>query len=344
MTAKIRDLARQLNLSITTISRALDGYPDVSTETRQRVIQAAREMGYEPSYAARHLRRQRADAIGYVLPSEAPQFSDPFSASFLTGLCDEAASNQIDIMISSAPPQSDQEMQQYQRWVQSKRVDGVILNRIRKQDWRIQYLAANHIPFVVLGKENAASEYPCVYADDRAGFKELIAHLAQQGRRRIAFIGADPDLIVHAERFASFQQALNTSGLSFIPELVRQSDLSETGGYHTTLQLLALPQPPTAILCANDLTAIGALHAVQEAGLTAGKDVAVAGYDGIQESEYTTPPLTTLAQPTYDMARQTVLMLTSLIQGVSLPQKQVVFQPHLILRASTQGQAGVTRR
>jgi LacI family transcriptional regulator len=87
----------------------------------------------------------------------------------------------------------------------------------------------------------------------------------------------------------------------------------------------------------NDLTAIGALHAVQEAGLAAGKDVAVAGYDGIQEAEFTTPPLTTLAQPTYDMARQTVQMLTGLIQGAPLLQKQVVFQPRLILRASTQG-------
>lgn len=337
MTAKIRELAYKLNLSITTVSRALDGYPDVSKETRQRVIQAAREIGYEPSYAARHLRRQRADAIGFVLPSEAPQFSDPFSASFLTGLCDEAASSQIDIMISSAPPQSDQEKQQYQRWVQSKRVDGVVLNRIRTQDWRIQYLAANHIPFVTLGKENAESEYPCVYADDRAGFRELIAHLAQQDRRHIAFIGTDPDLVVHAERFTSFQLGLSAAGLPFIPELVRQSDLSETGGYNTALQLLALPQPPTAILCGNDLTAIGALHAVQKAGLTVGKDIAIAGYDGIQESEYTNPPLTTLAQPTYDMARQTVLMLTSLIQGIPLTQNQIMFQPRLILRASTQG-------
>ncbi|NMB89619.1 MAG: LacI family transcriptional regulator, partial [Chloroflexi bacterium] len=136
MPITIRELAEKLNLSITTVSRALDGYRDVAEETRQRVVQEAKEMGYEPSYAARQLRRKRTDAIGYILPTHAPQFSDPFYSDFLAGLCDETAQQQYDLTISSCPPDSEQEESQYHRWVQSQRVDGLVLNRVRLQDWR----------------------------------------------------------------------------------------------------------------------------------------------------------------------------------------------------------------
>ena len=116
MPVTIRDLAKKLNLSITTVSRALDGYADVSAETRQRVIQAAEEMGYQPSYIARNLRKRRSGSIGYILPTALPQFSDPFYTGFLTGLCDESATRRIDLLVASAPPGTRQEQEQYRRW------------------------------------------------------------------------------------------------------------------------------------------------------------------------------------------------------------------------------------
>ncbi len=104
MTITIRDLARTLDLSITTVSRALDGYDDVAKETRRRVVEAAQQMGYVPSAAARQLRRKRTDAVGFILPTSSPQFSDPFSANFITGLCDEVASQRLDMMVTSCRP------------------------------------------------------------------------------------------------------------------------------------------------------------------------------------------------------------------------------------------------
>ena len=331
----IRDLAKILNLSITTVSRALDGYSDVSEKTRERVMRAAQEMGYSPSSAARQLRRRRSDAIGYILPTSSPRFSDPFYATFLAGLCDEAAAHQIDLIVSSSPPDSNLEKAMYKRWFQSLRVDGMVLNRIRLQDWRINYLSENKVPFVTLGRLPSNQGYPFILVNERGGFERLVTHLVQKGHKRLAYIGASPNLMIQVERFAGYKMGLELSGLSYDGKLVLRGNLTEEGGYSAAQKLLALPDPPTAILGCNDSTAIGILKAAQELGLQVGKDLAVTGYDGIQETAYTNPPLTTLRQPTYEIARRLAGMLISLTNGNDLIEPQVVIEPDLILRESS---------
>ena len=335
MSITIRDLAEKLNLSITTVSRALDGYSDVSEETRKRVIEAAQMLGYEPSYAARQLRRKRTDAIGYILPNSSPSFSDPFNVNFLTGLCDEAAVQELDLMVTSCPSESEQEKHQYRRWVQSRRVDGIILNRTRINDWRIGYLSENAVPFVTLGKENPEAAYPHIEISDTQGVMDLVTHLVQKGHRRIAFIGSAPNLVIHIDRFNGYMSGLEAARFPFDPELVEPGDLSEAGGYSAARKLLALPDPPTAILGINDLTALGILQAAKEKGLYVGTELAIAGYDGIKETQYTNPPITTLHQPTYEIARELSRMLVKVIKGEKLEDNCVTIKPKLIIRAST---------
>jgi LacI family transcriptional regulator len=332
----IRDLAHKLNLSITTVSRALDGYNDVSAATRQRVIHAAQEMGYSPSSAARQLRRRRSDAIGYILPTSSPRFSDPFYATFLAGLCDEAAEHQIDLIVSSSPPDSDLEKAMYQRWFQSLRVDGMVLNRIRLQDWRIDFLAENKVPFVTLGRLPSHADCPYVLVNERGGFERLVTHLVQKGHKRLAYIGASPDLMIQVERFAGYKRGLELAGLPYDGKLVLRGNLTEEGGYSAAQKLLALPDRPTAILGCNDLTAMGILKAAQESGLQVGTDLAVAGYDGIQETAYTNPPLTTLRQPTYEISRRLAAMLISVTKGEPISDPHITLEPELILRSSTE--------
>jgi LacI family transcriptional regulator len=336
MSVTIRDLAKKLNLSITQVSRALGGYKDVSETTREKVIEAAREMGYEPSYAARQLRRQRTDAIGYILPTSSPQFSDPFYANFLAGLCDEAAKHHLDVVVTSCPPGSDQEEALYQHWLQSARVDGMVLNRIRAKDWRVEYLAENRMPFVTLGLPETSRNFPSLRVNERGGFERLVQHLKDQGHRRIAFIGGPAELVVAAERSGGYLQGLKSAGLEYDEQLITQTDLTEEGGTLSACQLLALPNPPTAILGCNDQIAIGALRAAKEAGYKVGKEFAIAGYDGIHEAAYTDPPLTTLSQPTYEIARRLVNMLVAVINHQPLEQSRFELEPELILRASTE--------
>jgi LacI family transcriptional regulator len=335
MPITIRNLAKKLNLSITTVSRALDGYADVSAETRQRVIQAAEEMGYRPSYIARNLRKRRSDSIGYILPTASPQFSDPFYTSFLTGLCDESATRRIDLLVASAPPSTRQEQEQYQRWVLSGRVDGVVLNRIRRQDWRIEFLEEQKLPFAGLGTSLSSELYPRVEVDERGGMTRLTRHLIEQGHRRIAFIGGPAELSLQFERSGGYRRALQEAGIMHDPQLEVEGDLSEQRGYELALQLLNSPAPPTALIGCNDLTALGAHRAAKDMNLNIGEEIAIAGFDGLPETEFIAPPITTLVQPTYEIARRLAGLLIDQINGAVLECIVERIEPILELRAST---------
>lgn len=344
MVTTIRDVARRLNLSITQVSRALDGYDDVAEETRRLVINTAHEMGYVPNQAARQLRRRRSDTIGYILPADAPRFSDPFFAEFIAGLGDEAVDHGYDLLVSTAPPGSPTERQAYERWTHGRKVDGLILNRMHLQDWRVQYLAQVQFPFVTLERSLDSYDYPSVEVNGRLWFRVLIDHLASLGHRRIAYIGASPDLKIQADRFSGYQDGLQAHGLALDATLVRHGDLTAEGGYLAGQVLLNLPEPPSAIACVDDTTAIGVLHAASERGWVVGQNLAVAGFDGIEGFEHTQPPLTTINQPVYQIARRLVQMLAAQITGEPLADKNVMIEPVLEIRPSTVGHRNNQKR
>jgi LacI family transcriptional regulator len=337
MTVTIRDVAKRLNLSITTVSRALDGYDDVAEGTRVLVVKTAQEMGYEPNRAARQLRRKRSDTIGYILPAHRPQFSDPFFSEFIAGLGDEAARNNFDLLVSISPPDHPDEHRLYQRWLHGHKVDGFVLNRMRLYDWRVRFLAENHFPFVTLERSLEPVDQTCVIVDGTKGFRVLVEHLIHLGHRRIAYIGGSPYLKIQADRIAGYQVALYENNLEVIPGLIVESDLTQEGGYQAALTLLRRANPPTAIACINDLTAIGALHAAHELGYRPGEDLAIAGFDGIAESAYSEPPLTTVNQPIYEIACKLVRLLVDRIMGSSTAVSEIWIEPELIIRASTVG-------
>jgi len=344
MTITIRDVASRLNLSITTVSRALDGYDDVAEETRQLVIQTAHAMGYVPNQAARQLRRRRSDAIGYILPADKPRFSDPFFAELIAGLGDEASANNFDLLVASAPPGSPVEQQAYERWTHGRKVDGIVLNRMHLYDWRVQYLAAAQFPFVTLERSLDPFEYPSVEVDGRRWFGALTDHLASLGHRRIAYIGATPELKIQADRLAGYQDSLQRHGLAYQADWVVVGDLTSEGGYRAARSLFDLPTPPTAIACIDDMTAIGALHAARDLGIPVGQELAIAGFDGIEGFEHTQPPLTTINQPVYQIARQLVQMLVQQITGRPAREPRIEIEPVLEIRPSTTGYTQLAKR
>jgi LacI family transcriptional regulator, galactose operon repressor len=337
MTVTIRDIAKKLGLSIGAVSRALDGYPDISEETRQRVVEAAKEMGYVPNQAARHLRRQKADAIGYILPASTPRFTDPFFSEFIAGLGDETSQHPYDLLISIASPGEELEKRIYQDWAHSRKVDGFILTHMHLNDWRVSYLSEIRTPFTALESISEAGEFPRVEVNRQGGMLELIDHLCRQGFHRIAYLGGPSELQIQAALYEGYLRGLERNGLDFHQGLVSFGDLTCVGGYEASKRLLSIANPPDAIVCINDESAFGVLHAAHEMNLSMGKDLAVAGFDGVQETKFTEPPLTTLDIPVYDIARQLVKMLVSEIQGVKIPEHQVVYQPRLLVRESTGG-------
>jgi LacI family transcriptional regulator len=336
MSVTIKDVAKRLNLSITTVSRALDGYGDVAEETRARVRQTAKEMGYVPNRVARQLRRQRSETIGYILPALRPRFNDPYFSEFIAGLGDESAEHNIDLLVSTAPPGDESERELYQKWVQGRRVDGFILNRMHLQDWRVQYLSRNGLAFVTLERTLDPCEFNFIELDGQAGMMSMISHLVGLGHRRIAYIGAPSYLTLQANRFAGYREGLVSEGIPVETSLIVEGDMTRAGGYRCGISVLEISKPPTAIVCVNDLTAIGVLHAAHEKNLVVGCDLAISGFDGIEETEHTHPALTTLVHPIYDIARRLVKMLIQELSGEPVSESKVRITPELVVRGSTQ--------
>jgi LacI family transcriptional regulator len=332
MRPTIRDVAKKLNLSITTVSRALDGYDDVADETRQLVIETARQMDYVPNRAARQLRRQQAETMGFIIPSISKRFDEAFFTEFIAGLGDELSTHNLDLLVSNAMTE-DGEHNLYHRWVNSHKVDGFILNRIYKHDWRINYLSQEEIPFVALGKSHDKVAYPCIRIDGSDTCLHLVQHICDNGFSRFAFVGGPRDLLDHMERLHWLKVALKKCSLHVDLDVV-STDMSSTAGYEATRLLLMSAMPPDAILCVNDEVAFGALHAAHEQRLTVGKDIAIVGFDGVQDAKHSEPPLTTLDIPVFDIARQLVDMLLKTIAGEAV-ESPVFIQPALLIRPST---------
>jgi LacI family transcriptional regulator len=188
---------------------------------------------------------------------------------------------------------------------------------MRLQDWRIGYLSREGIPFVSFGRSLMEEKAPHVGVDGRAGIRELVGHLVSQGHRRIAFIAAPKDLTLAPDRLDGYRDGLSDAG------------------YEAAKELLERVPPPTAIVGANDLSALGAMRAAQERGMAIGRELAIAGFDGIEASEHSHPALTTVYQPVYEIGRRVCSMLISIIEGEAYSDTETLIKPTLMIRQST---------
>jgi LacI family transcriptional regulator len=331
----LKDLAAHLGLSITTVSRALAGYSDVAESTRQRVRQAADEMGYLPDVTARRLQSGRTDTLGFIIPTHGPRFSDPFFSELLSGIGNEAARHNLDLLVSTRPPDSDEERSTYRRMAGSRLVDGLLVVRTRATDWRIQYLTEIGFPFVAFGRSDLDLDFYWVDEDGRLGLELVTQHLVDLGHRRLGFIAAPASLMFCRKRRRGVEAAIKRHGLLMPEEYIVHGDLTQRSGVRAMNQLLDLDEPPTAVIACNDLMALGAMSAAQKRGLVVGRDIAVTGFDDIPLAEHAHPSLTTVRQPIYDIGRRTCDMLVRLIRGESLAERHVLLQPELVVRESS---------
>jgi LacI family transcriptional regulator len=333
MPVTLKDIARRVGYSITTVSRALAGYDDVAESTRQLILETAADMGYHPNVTARRLQRQRTDTIGFVIPTHGPRLSDPFFSELLTGIGNYSAEHELDLLVSTQAP-GPEEMKTYERIVRERRVDGLLVVRTRHQDQRIAYLVDQDFPFVAFGRSDVGADFPYVDVDGRAGVRQLAQHLIDLGHRRIAYIAAPSNLMFATHRMAGYQEALAANSLALDEELVTVGELTQRSGRAAGYDLLTRPLRPTAIIASNDLMALGVISAAQGLGLTVGRDVAVAGFDDVPLAEDAHPPLTTVRQPIYEIGQRICGMLIRLLQGEILEEQHVILQPQLIVRKS----------
>ncbi len=334
MAVTLKDIASRVGKSVTTVSRALNDYDDVSADTKALIRHVAEEMGYTPNILAQRLRKRRADTIGLILPTFGPRFSDPFFSEFIAGIGNQAAELGFDLLVSTRPP-GDKEMLAYQANIRGQRVDGFILVRTRRRDARIAYMLEAGFPFVAFGRTENHQAFPFVDEDGEYGMRMIVRHLTQEGHGRLAFIAAPDDLMFAHHRLQGFRAGLREAGIPIEEALVVQGDLSEKGGYEQARRLLDRPSPPTAIAACNDLMALGAISAARERGLVVGRDIAITGFDDIPMAEHSSPPLTTVHQPIYQIGQMVCQMLVGLLQGGEIEQDHIILKPSLVIRQSS---------
>ena len=334
MPATLKDIAERVGKSVPTVSRALGGFEDISPETRAEVQRVARELGYEPSATAMNLKKQRTDNITLILPTEArPRFSDPFFSEFVEGVVDQAARYRLDLAVATNV--GEDECATYLKYIRSRRTDGFIVMRTRRQDARIDLLRNQDVPFVAFGRTDGDNDFHLVDEDGIYGVRQVVDHLVALGHRRLAFIAEPLYLTKSHHRLQGFREGLTAHGLPHVPALVAEANFRQTSGRQAAKMLLDLALPPTAIVACNDLLALGAINEAQARGLVVGRDISITGFDDIMLAEYIHPSLTTMHQPAHEMGELVVDLLVKVIQKQPVGEKQVIRLPNLIVRESS---------
>jgi len=334
MTVTLRDVAQHVGKSVTTVSRALADYSDVSPLTKEAVQAAVQELGYVPNITARQLQKQRTDTLGLLLPEVNLRFSDPFFSEFLSAVVEQAKVHGFDLLVTTHAS-ADDEVETYLQYIRSRRVDGFILVRMSRTDPRIALLQEHNYPFVAFGQMEGTSNFPFVDEDSEFGIRLIIDHLIALGHNRIGAIMEPTKLSKSWFRLQGFINGLKVNGVDYDETLVVEGGFRQRSGQLLGAQLLDLPNPPTAIVAGNDLIALGAINAAYERGLKVGKDVSITGFDDIALAAYVNPPLTTLHQPVRKIGTQLCDMLIKIITQESLSQRQIIHSPQLVVREST---------
>ncbi len=329
----LKELSRRLGLSMTTVSRALNGYSDVSPRTRERVVSMARELGYAPNATARRLSSGRSETIGFVPQSLAAYYGNPYFADLLAGIGETLHAANFDLVLACVP-EGEAPLDVCRKLVEGRRVDGLILDRTFTADPRVEYLAGRGFPFATLGRDRQAARHAFVDLDGERALEMATMRLLELGHREIAFIAADPRFNFVRERLAGYRRALARAGIVPRRELLRHDGFGEEAGARAARALMRLRPRPTALLCIEDLTAIGAMRALRGLGLRPGREVSVIGYNDIPLARVAEPPLSTIRMPIRDAGRRLAAMVLALLDGADPGELQEIWEPELILRES----------
>jgi LacI family transcriptional regulator len=332
----LEEIARLAGVSRSTVSRVVNGDRRVSDAARARVQNVIRDNDYHPNAAARGLASRRMRVLGLLITkSVGGLFSDPFYPLLVQGTAD--ACNDADHTLSMLMDTSDDGHavpQLYQRVIRGRLVDGLILACHAVDDPLVPRLQADHIPFVLVGRHPGA-EVSFVDVDSRGAAREAVAHLLGHGYRRIAMICGQPHLIASIDRHAGYVTALQEAAVPPEPSRVVFADFTQRGGHRAMQRLLAdRGALPEAVFAASDALAFGAMAAIREAGLRVPEDIAVVGFDGLEEGNRSDPPLSTVCQPAIELGREAVRMLLTLIADPAQTPIQRYLPTHLIVRRS----------
>lgn len=325
----IKDIARVAKVSHPTVSRALRNSPLVNPRTAERIRAIASKAGYQASAVARGLVMRQTRTIGLVVTT----IADPFISGVVQGIEQTARDLGYSIMLadSNADPVREQKIAQS---FAEQRLDGIVVTSSRVGALYLPMLEAMRVPIILVNNQYPGPFVHAVMIKNVEGARAAVSHLVQLGHRRIAYIGDQFGYQSDVERMTGYREALETACIPFEPELVVHGDSKTEAAIGAVNRLLDLEQPPTALCCYNDMTALGAMHAIHLSGLRVPEHISVTGFDDLFFAPYTQPPLTTVRQPVYRMGQLAMENLMKLISGKK-SVATVKVDAELVIRQST---------
>lgn len=333
----LKDLALEVNRSVTTVSRALAGFSDVSPETITLVRETAARLGYVPNIQARRLQKQSSETIGVVAPVYSRGYAEPFFSQFLSGIGEAASIEGYDLLVTYSQKE-DNEADVYRKLVTERKVDGFVLYRTLIDDPRVNYLKSINFPFAIFGQAGSADEYDYIDEDGAYAMMLVAEHLMQKGHVKVACLCPSLLLMAASTRIASLSTEIERRGM--ILDKIVEGCFDQKDGYNETMKVLSSQNAPTAIVCFNDTIAFGAINAIKDKGLRVGTDIAVTGFDDIPMAKYYRPPLTTIRQPIQAIGKKVTELLfvhlKDLKEGKEHSPRQILLKPELIERSSTE--------
>ncbi len=343
----LRELSRHLGLSPTTVSRALNGYPEVSEETRERVKAAAQRHNYHPNSRAIRLATGRAMAVGHVIPvATRHEMVNPVFADFIAGAAEVYARAGFDMLLTMVADGGEEKI--YRDLHARGNVDGVIVHAPRQDDPRIRLLSELGLPFVVHGR-STGSEIPYSWVDvnNRRAFQRATGFLLDLGHQRIALINGLEFMDFALRRRAGYEEALRERGLACDPSLMFSDEMTEGRGYSAAIAMLSLDQPPTAFLVSSMISGLGVRRAIEEQGMKMGRQVSVIIHD--DELSYfrngEKMPIFTATRSSVRQAGQIAAdALLGLIADQALPRFEHLLEADLIIGQSTGPALQMVRR
>lgn len=334
----LRDLAEHLGLSPATVSRALNGFPEVGEKTRLRVLEASERLHYKPNSSAKRLATGKSGMVGMIFRAGQNMLVDAHFVDFLAGLSTGLAEREIDLLVHTAT--LGQLSTHYKRVVASGSVDGMIVSAPTIGDDRITALLERNFPFVVHGRTADRVPYGFFDIDNEGAFAAATGLLADLGHRRIALINGPAGLAFTAQREAGFRRVTGARGVAIPDRFVTHDEMSEDLGYRRAAAMLSGTEgpPPTAFLCSSTLMALGVIRASAEHSLRIGTDISIIAHDDVLphlRSEHFSPALTVTRSPIRDAGTALAEMIVARIAGADPLKLQRVASVDLIARSST---------
>ncbi|HMJ68486.1 MAG TPA: LacI family DNA-binding transcriptional regulator [Cyclobacteriaceae bacterium] len=334
----IKDIARELGISPSTVSRALKDHPDISAETKKAVNELAERLNYQPNIVALSLRQKKTNTIGVIIP----EIVNTFFSTVISGIEDVAYEGGYNVILAQSNESYQREVTDMKALFNS-RVDGMLLSLSRETTNfdHIESIISKGVPIVLYDRFYSNPNLSKVIVDDYVGAKEAVLHLIEQGCKRIAHLEGAPNLIISKDRLRGYQDALSESNLEIRETYtVVCPNNSFEEGQRATQKLLSLSTPPDAIFATNDPMAMGAIMAIKEKGLTIPDDVAVVGFSNYFFSQITDPSLTSVDQPGFEMGQEAARLLIRQIEIrdkdlEDLPAETKILKTKLIIRNSS---------